>query len=94
MCGALVDSVVGIGLKLGPLPLALAGELTVGRRTEGLIGNLRPGSKELLQQAQRLIIVVGSMQNPHGCHDRITAAGRLLRLDQVDRHLAVDAGCG
>ena len=29
--GALVDPVVGIGLELGPLPLALAGTLAVGR---------------------------------------------------------------
>ena len=31
LSGALVDPVVGTGLELGPLPLALAGKLSVGR---------------------------------------------------------------
>src|SRR5258706_328472 len=34
--GALIDPVVGIRLKLGPLPLALAGALAVGRGAVGL----------------------------------------------------------
>ena len=45
--GALVDPVVGIGLELGPLPLALTGALAVRCRAEGLVGNLRTGFEGL-----------------------------------------------
>ena len=38
--GTLVDPVVGIGLKLGPLPLALACALAIGRGAVSLIRNL------------------------------------------------------
>ena len=38
--GALVDPVIGIGLKFGALPLAFAGALAVGRGAVGLIRNL------------------------------------------------------
>jgi hypothetical protein len=38
LSGALVDPVVGIGLELGPLPLALAGALAVRRRAVGWLG--------------------------------------------------------
>lgn len=39
--GALVDPVVGVGLELCPLPMALAGALAVGRGAVGLVGSLR-----------------------------------------------------
>jgi hypothetical protein len=45
--GVLVDPVVGIGLELGPLPLAFARALAVGRGTIGLIGNLWAGLEGL-----------------------------------------------
>ncbi len=42
-----IDPVVGIGLELDPLPLALAGALAVRCRAEGLVGNLRTGFEGL-----------------------------------------------